>query len=87
MCACNGTGVIQNDIGTGMYQFGPCICEAGNQTPEEVDRKRHAVMARLRAIHQLQLEGKWDAETWNGYGQRKLHNGVAAEKVHEEIAP
>ncbi|ETT88891.1 MULTISPECIES: hypothetical protein [Bacillus] len=86
MCACNGTGVIQNDIGTGMYQFGPCICEAGNQTPEEVDRKRHAVMARLRAIHQLQLEGKWDAETWNGYGQRKLHNGVAAEKVHEEIA-
>ncbi|MHA4046435.1 hypothetical protein [Bacillus cereus] len=86
MCACNGTGVIQNDIGTGMYQFGPCICEAANITPEEVDRKRHAVMARLRAIHQLQMEGKWDAETWNGYGQRKLHNGVAAEKVHEEIA-
>ncbi|WP_240520963.1 hypothetical protein [Bacillus cereus] len=64
MCACNGTGVIQNDIGTGMYQFGPCICEAANQTPEEVDRKRHAVMARLRAIHQLQLEGKWDAMKW-----------------------
>lgn len=55
MCACNGTGVIQNDIGTGMYQFEPCICEAGNQTPEEVDRKRHAVMAELREIHQLQL--------------------------------
>lgn len=86
MCACNGTGVIQTDIGMGMYQFGPCICEAANQTPEEVDRKRHAVMARLRAIHQLQMEGKWDAETWNGYGQRKLHNDVAAEKVHEEIA-
>ncbi|HDR4464499.1 TPA: hypothetical protein QCP98_005389 [Bacillus cereus] len=86
MCACNGTGVIQTDIGMGMYQFGPCICEAANQTPEEVDRKRHAVMARLRAIHQLQMEGKWDAETWNGYGQRKLYNDVAAEKVHEEIA-
>ncbi|HDR8155584.1 TPA: hypothetical protein QC057_004613 [Bacillus cereus] len=57
MCACNGTG---------MYQFGPCICEAANQTPEEVDRKRHAVMARLRAIHQLQLEGKWDGEIRNG---------------------
>ncbi|MGR6008149.1 hypothetical protein ACT7CZ_03315 [Bacillus cereus] len=57
MCACNGTGVIQNDIGTGMYQFGPCICEAANITPEEVDRRRHAVMARLREIHQLQLEG------------------------------
>ncbi|MCU5058940.1 hypothetical protein OB978_24700 [Bacillus cereus] len=65
MCACKGTGVIQNDIGTGMYQFGPCVCEAGNQTPEEVDRKRHAVMARLREIHQLQLEGKWNGEVRN----------------------
>ncbi|MRB24283.1 hypothetical protein GH839_25890 [Bacillus thuringiensis] len=65
MCACNGTGVIQNDIGTGMYQFGPCICEAANQTPEEVDRKRHAVIARLKAIHQLQLEGKWNGEVRN----------------------
>ncbi|PEV96193.1 hypothetical protein CN425_25400 [Bacillus cereus] len=69
-----------------MYQFGPCVCEAGNQTSEEVDRKRHAVMVELRAIHQLQLEGKWDAETWNRFGKGKLHNGVAAEKVHEEIA-
>ncbi|EOQ15390.1 hypothetical protein KQ3_05859 [Bacillus cereus B5-2] len=65
MCACNGTGVIQNDIGTGMYQFGACICEAANQTPEEVDRKRHAVMARLKEIHQLQMEGKWDGEIRN----------------------
>ncbi|AMR06385.1 hypothetical protein [Bacillus thuringiensis] len=65
MCACNGTGVIQNDIGTGMYQFGPCICGAANETPQEVYRKRHVVMARLRAIHQLQLEGKWDGEIRN----------------------
>ncbi|MEK3933610.1 hypothetical protein [Bacillus sp. FSL R7-0642] len=65
MCACNGTGVIQNDIGTGMYQFGPCICEVANQTPEEVDRKRHTVIARLKAIHQLQLEGKWNGEVRN----------------------
>lgn len=86
MCACNGTGVIQNDIGTGMYQFGPCVCEVANQTPEEVDRKRHAVMAELREIHKLQLEGKWDAKTWNGFGKGKLHNGVAAAEVHEEIA-
>lgn len=86
MCACNGTGVIQNDIGTGMYQFGPCICEAGNRSPEEVDRRRHAVMAELREIHQLQLEGKWDAKAWNGFGKGKLYDGVAAEKVHEEIA-
>ncbi|ENJ6138899.1 TPA: hypothetical protein ACGXK1_005186 [Bacillus cereus] len=86
MCACNGTGVIQNDIGTGMYQFGPCVCEAANQTHEEVDRKRHAVIAELREIHKLQLEGKWNAETWNGFGKGKLHNGVAAEKIHEEIA-
>lgn len=86
MCACNGTGVIQNDIGIGMYQFGACVCEAGNRSPEEVDRRRHAVMAELREIHQLQLEGKWDAKTWNEFGEGKLHNGVAAEKVHEEIA-
>ncbi|MCU5706111.1 hypothetical protein OCF67_18185 [Bacillus wiedmannii] len=65
MCACNGTGVIRNDIGTGMYQFGSCICEAANITPEEVDRKRHAVMARLKEIHQLQKEGKWDGEIRN----------------------
>ncbi|GAB6454802.1 hypothetical protein bcgnr5383_51850 [Bacillus cereus] len=86
MCACNGTGVIQNDIGTGMYQFGPCICEAANQTPEEVDKKRHAVMARLRAIHQLQLEGKWDGQTWNRNGNGELHNSSTAEEVHEELA-
>jgi len=86
MCACNGTGVIQNDIGAGMYQFGPCVCKAANQTPEEVDRRRHAVMAELREIHKLQLEGKWDATTWNGFGEGKLHNGIAAGKVHEEIA-
>lgn len=58
MCACNGTGVIQNDIGMGMYQFGPCICEAANETPEEVDRKRHAVIARLMEIHRMQQEEK-----------------------------
>ncbi|MED1565765.1 hypothetical protein [Bacillus paramycoides] len=61
MCACNGIGVIRNDIGMGMYQFEPCVCEAANITPEEVDRRRHAVMARLRAIHQLQMHEK--AET------------------------
>ncbi|WP_426940698.1 hypothetical protein ACQCPO_30545 (plasmid) [Bacillus mycoides] len=86
MCACNGTGVIRNDIGMGMYQFGSCICEAGNRTPEEVDRRRHAVMAELREIHQLQLEGKWDAKTWNGYGNGKLHNGSTTKEVHEELA-
>lgn len=60
MCACNGTGVIQNGIGIGMgmYQFGPCVCEAANQTPEEVDRKRHAVIARLMEIHRMQQEEK-----------------------------
>ena len=60
MCVCEGTGVIRTDTETGMYQFGPCICKAANQTPEEVDRKRHDVMERLRKIHQLQLEEKWD---------------------------
>ncbi|MDA2440072.1 hypothetical protein PDN50_28185 [Bacillus cereus] len=86
MCACNGTGVIQKGTGMGMYQFGPCGCEAANQTHEEVDRKRHAVMAELKAIHQLQLEGKWDAKTWNGFRKGELHNSSAAKEVHEELA-
>ncbi|MGM2826481.1 hypothetical protein [Bacillus cereus group sp. Bce006] len=54
MCACNGTGVIQNDIGTGMYQFGPCVCEAANITPEEVDRRRQEVIERLKEAYRLQ---------------------------------
>ncbi|MED0876583.1 hypothetical protein [Bacillus mobilis] len=54
MCACNGTGVIQNDIGTGMYQFGPCICDAANITPEEVDRRRQEVIERLKETYRLQ---------------------------------
>jgi hypothetical protein len=58
MCACNGTGVIQNGTGMGMYQFDPCVCEAANQTPEEVDRKRHIVIARLMEIHRMQQEEK-----------------------------
>ncbi|HDR7595216.1 TPA: hypothetical protein QCX59_004426 [Bacillus mycoides] len=86
MCACNGTGVIRNDIGMGMYQFAPCICEAGNRSREEVDRRRHAVMAELKEIHQLQLEGKWDAETWDGFGKGELHNRSTTKEVHEELA-
>ncbi|MGR5901120.1 hypothetical protein ACT7C8_32005 [Bacillus cereus] len=54
MCVCNGTGVIQNDIGTGMYQFGPCVCEAANITPEEVDRRRQEVIERLKETYRLQ---------------------------------
>ncbi|QWH09495.1 hypothetical protein [Bacillus mycoides] len=54
MCACNGTGVIRNDIGMGMYQFGSCICEAGNRTPEEVDRRRQVVIERLKETYRLQ---------------------------------
>ncbi len=54
MCACNGTGVIRNDIGMGMYQIGPCICEAGNRTPEEVDRRRQEVIERLKETYRLQ---------------------------------
>lgn len=58
MCACNGTGVIQNDIGTGMYQFGPCVCEAANITPEEVDRRRQEVIERLKETYRLQQLAK-----------------------------
>jgi len=54
MCACNGTGVIQNDIGTGMYQFGPCVCEVANRSPEEVDRRRQEVIERLKETYRLQ---------------------------------
>lgn len=38
MCACNGTGVIHNDIGMGMYQVEKCICNAVI-SPEESKRK------------------------------------------------
>ncbi|MBK5474386.1 hypothetical protein JFU54_28795 [Bacillus sp. TH19] len=55
MCACKGTGVIRNDIGTGMYQFAPCICESANRTPEEVDRRRHEVIERLKETYRLQM--------------------------------
>jgi hypothetical protein len=51
-----------------------------------VDRRRYAVMAELRESHQLQLEGKWDAANWIGFGKGELHNGVAEGEVHEEIA-
>ncbi|MDA1636494.1 hypothetical protein PDK11_27260 [Bacillus cereus] len=54
MCACEGTGVIRNDIGTGLYQFAPCICEAANITPEEVDRRRQEVIERLKETYRLQ---------------------------------
>lgn len=86
MCICEGTGVIKNDMGNGCYQFAPFICETGNRSPEEVDRRRHAVMADLREFHQLQLEGKWDAKTQNGFGKGELHNGVAVGKIYEEVA-
>ncbi|PFA26731.1 hypothetical protein CN390_27815 [Bacillus cereus] len=58
MCACEGTGVIKNNMGNGCYQFASCICEAGDRSPEEVDRRRHAVMARLMEIHRMQQEEK-----------------------------
>ncbi|HDR7635328.1 TPA: hypothetical protein QCX75_004141 [Bacillus mycoides] len=58
MCACKGTGVIRNDQGNGCYQFAPCICAVGNQTPEKVNRKRHAVMAGLMEMHRMQQEEK-----------------------------
>lgn len=86
MCVCEGTGVISKDMGNGCYQFAPCICEAGNRSPEEVDGRRHTVMAELREIHQLQLEGKWDATTWNGFGKGELHNSSATKEVYEELA-
>lgn len=58
MCACEGTGVIRNDQGNGCYQFAPCICVAGERSPEEVDRKRQEVMARLEMALQLQMQEK-----------------------------
>ncbi|MBE7128121.1 hypothetical protein [Bacillus mycoides] len=54
MCACEGTGVIRNDQGNGCYQIAPCICEAGNRTPEEVDRRRQEVIERLKETYRLQ---------------------------------
>ncbi|MGH0511109.1 hypothetical protein ACQVN8_25415 [Bacillus paranthracis] len=58
MCACEGTGVIKNDMGKGCYQFRPCICEAGNRSPEEVDRRRQEVIERLKETYRLQQLAK-----------------------------
>ncbi|WP_336993096.1 hypothetical protein [Bacillus toyonensis] len=73
-------------MGNGCYRFSPCICEAGNHSPEEVERRRHGVMAELREIHQLQLEGKLNSNNWNAIREGELSNGVTAGMVHEEIA-
>ncbi|MED1559937.1 hypothetical protein [Bacillus paramycoides] len=54
MCACNGTGVIRNDKGTGMYQFAPCICAAGNRSREELDNRREEIIERLKETYRLQ---------------------------------
>ncbi|PHB24752.1 hypothetical protein COE80_17125 [Bacillus pseudomycoides] len=58
MCACEGTGVIRNDQGNGCYQFASCICSAGERSPEEVDRRRQEVMARLEMAYQMQMQEK-----------------------------
>ena len=41
-----------------MYQFGLCVCEAGNRSPEEVDRRRHAVIAKLMGIHRSRKQNQ-----------------------------
>ncbi|HDR7980305.1 TPA: hypothetical protein ACOQ9V_004675 [Bacillus cereus] len=74
MCACNGTGVIQNGIGMGMYQFGPCVCEAANISPQEVDRRREAVIAKLKKLHKMQMEGK----TYGNSTAPQVHEGITA---------
>ncbi|MEN1938946.1 hypothetical protein AAIE21_26335 [Paenibacillus sp. 102] len=86
MCACDGTGVIRNDIGNGCYQFASCICAAGERSPEEVDRRRHDVMARLEMALQMQMEGNWDGEIRNGFTNGGLHDSGAATEIHEELA-
>lgn len=62
MCACGGTGVIQNDIGMGMYQIVGCICQAGQRSHEELDQRRQVIMEQLELAYKLQMEGKWDDE-------------------------
>lgn len=52
-----GKEVIKNDFEAAI-KFAPCICEAGNRSSEELERRCHGVMAELREILQLQLEGK-----------------------------
>lgn len=86
MCACNGTGVIQNDMGFGMYQFVGCICAEGERSREELERDRQVLMMNLKIALQLQKEGKWDAEAHRRFTERRLHDSSAATEVHEEVA-
>ncbi|PFZ08465.1 hypothetical protein COL60_16435 [Bacillus pseudomycoides] len=58
MCACNGTGVIRNDIGMGMYQVVGCSCAAGERRQREADKNRQEVMKRLEMAYQMQMQAK-----------------------------
>lgn len=86
MCACGGTGVIQNDIGMGMYQIAGCICKAGQRSHEELDQRRQVLMMNLKIALQLQKDGKWDDEAHRKFAERRLHDSSAITEVHEEVA-
>ncbi|WP_410985309.1 hypothetical protein [Bacillus cereus] len=49
-------------MGNGCYQFVSCIYAAGNQSLEEVDRRRHDVMVRLEIAYQMQMEENSDMD-------------------------
>lgn len=86
MCACNGTGVIQNDMGSGMYQFVGCICKAGQRSHEEIDQRRQEVMDRLKLAHQMQMEGTWDDEAYRRFKEGKQSDNSTGAVIHERTA-
>lgn len=87
MCACNGTGVIQNDTGMGIYQIASCICSnAKGMSHEEWERRRQGFANWLDHAEQLHKEGKWNGESFNTFTNGRLHNQSAESKVHEAFA-
>ncbi|WP_242224536.1 hypothetical protein [Bacillus cereus group sp. BfR-BA-01380] len=86
MCTCNGTGVITNNVGFGMYGKYPCSCAAGERSREELDQHRQVLMKNLEIACQMQKEGTWDAEAHRRFAERRLYDSSTTKKVHETIA-
>ncbi|WP_034644119.1 hypothetical protein [Bacillus manliponensis] len=87
MCACNGTGIIQNDIGMGMYEISNCICSnAKGMSNEEWKQRRQDFANWIDHAEQLHKEGKWDGETFNTFTSGKQYNRSTESKVHEAFA-
>lgn len=61
MCACEGTGIITNDMGMGMYGKHPCSCAAGERYREEHMQRYNAWLKQFNEIYDV-----WKGEQSHG---------------------